>query len=155
MTDANDYQLEWAREQLGDVKRTLDAADDELQGYVASPSNSITQCQQCIKISAKSIFKLMGVNPPQEHDISLDHDQTKGLLNSEFPEYFGRQEKIPRVIFLTQFWHDFYETSKYGKEELNIPPNTLFTNEDAERAYKNAKECYTVADALKQTIEQQ
>ena len=40
-------------------------------------------------------------------------------------------------------------------EELNIPPNTLFTNEDAERAYKNAKECYTVADALKQTIEQQ
>lgn len=152
MTGANEHQIRWADEQLRDVNRSLDELRKEIDGHVSSPSTVITQCQQCIEISAKSIFKLMGYNFPTSHDIELSHDRTQNLLQADFPEHFAFRDEVPRVMFLTQFWHEFYETSKYGNEEVNLPPSDLFEDSDAEKAYQDARQCYKVANSLKETI---
>lgn len=152
MVDANDHQIRWAEEQLRDVKRTLDELRKEVDGHISSPSTVITQCQQCIEISAKSIFKLMGYNFPTSHDVQLDHDLTQSLLLTDFPAHFYDESDVPRVMFLTQFWHEFYETSKYGDEISNIPPNDLFRENDAKKAYEDARQCYSVANSLQQLV---
>jgi HEPN domain-containing protein len=128
-------------------------------------SNLINNCQQTIELSGKAIFKLMGLDFPKNHQLLIAKPEkeeiwkyitaekiwkeTEELLSSDFPEYFDK-EKIPKVIFLSYFWSQFYTLGKYGVEKLNIPPDQLFGKEEAELAIKHAKFCLDVAQSLYQ-----
>ena len=76
------------------------------------------------------------------------YEETKKLLNKEFPKYFAYKEDIPRMVFLTYFWSEFYTLAKYGIEELNLSPDRLFKEEDARLALKHAELCIDIADSL-------
>ena len=94
----------------------------------------------------------MGLDYPRDHQLLYGKkggikEEVKKLLEKDFPKYFNKDD-IPRVLFLTYFWYNFYTLAKYGIEELNFPPNKLFTKEDAELALKHAKECVYIADKL-------
>ena len=75
-------------------------------------------------------------------------EKTKELLSKEFPKHFAYKDELPRLIFLTYFWHRFYAIAKYGIDELNIPPDKLFKREEAELAVNHAKNCVDVAHNL-------
>ncbi len=143
-------RVERVRDRVSDLDKiyddTTDLGDFDVWVNIA---NIISDCQITIETSSKSLFKLVGVEHPRTHDISFDDQRTEGLLN-EIPEEFERSEEIPRVIFLTQFWHHFYTMSKYGVPEHNIRPRDIFTEKDAARAVEDAEFCAKVAiDLLK------
>lgn len=75
----------------------------------------------------------------------LDFEDAEELFDVDTPDNFHREDDFPRAVFLTQFWEEFYEKAKYGNEELSIPPDTFFTDEDAELAFEHAKWCVNLA----------
>lgn len=119
--------------------------DDEL---VASHiQNVIIDCQLSIELAAKSMFKLTGKDYPFSHSISFDSGETQGFYN-EVPDEFDRKDDIVRVIFLTQFWGEFYELAKYGSPKLNVRPEMVFDINDGERAVNDTEFCIGVAQNL-------
>jgi len=105
------------------AENNFEKADEIMKGYMLVFLNVINLCQQSIELSAKAVFKLMGIDFPKDHEIKFEIKETKELLEKEFPKNFYEKDKIPRLIFLTQFWKKFCEVAKYGKEELNIGPD--------------------------------
>jgi HEPN domain-containing protein len=101
-------------------------------------------------------MKIMNLDFPREHQLLFKRgkggkklsEEFKELLKKEMPKYFSYKDRLPRLIFLTYFWHEFYTIGKYGIGKLNIPPDQLFKREDAELALKHAELCLKVADDL-------
>lgn len=106
--------------------------------------NVVIDCQLCIELSVKSMFKLSGMDHPFSHGISFENGMTQGFY-SKIPEDFERKDDIVRVIFLTQFWKEFYELAKYGAPQLNVRPEMIFDIDDASRAVKDSEYCLEVA----------
>lgn len=98
----------------------------------------IEQSQFVIEMSAKAMFTTVGVEYPKSHGIEFTDNRTGGLLN-HIPEEFNEHNRIPRVLFLTNVWRQYYTISKYGVPEWNIRPASIFTMEDALRGFKDAK----------------
>jgi len=109
--------------------------------------NVIIDSQLSIELAAKSMFKLTGKDYPFSHSISFDSGETKGFYY-EVPDGFNRKDDIVRVIFLTQFWGEFYELAKYGSPKLNVRPENIFDINDGKRAVDDAEFCIGVAQDL-------
>lgn len=144
--------LEYAEGLIKKARDLVSKAEEEFNRY-GDHSNIVLWCQEAIELCGKAIFKIMGLDFPKEHQLLFAQkgevkSEVKKLLESEFPKYFAYKEDIPRVVFLTYFWHDFYTIAKYGLSEINIPPGKLFLKEDAELALKHAKDCVNVAENL-------
>lgn len=131
-------------------KEIITKADDEL---VASHiQNVIIDCQLCIELAVKAMFKLTGKDHPFSHGISFDDGRTQGFY-SEIPDDFDRKSDVVRVIFLTQFWGEFYELAKYGAPQLNVRPEMIFNTGDGSRAIEDAEYCIDVAEDLLEFVE--
>ncbi|OYT57297.1 MAG: hypothetical protein B6U76_01375 [Desulfurococcales archaeon ex4484_217_2] len=148
--------LEYAKNLIDKAENFLSKSEEELKRALPSCSNIIANCQTTIELSAKAVFKIMGLEFPKEHQLLFERGEkgekvkkaAKELLSKEFPKYFAYREELPRLIFLTYFWHRFYTIAKYGIDELNIPPDKLFKKEDAELAIKHARVCINIANNL-------
>lgn len=123
---------------------------DAIQGHI---QNIIMDCQFCIEISVKSMFKIVGKDFPRSHSIELSDGKTKGLYH-EAPDSFSRKDDIIRAIFLTQFWSNFYELAKYGAPNMNVQPSSIFDWEDGERAIDDTIYCLELALGLLEHVEE-
>ena len=150
-------RLEYAKNLIDKAKNLLSKAEEELKEIFPSYSNIIANCQTAIELSAKAVFKIMDLDFPKEHQLLFERGKrggeevkevTKKLFSKKFPKYFAYKEELPRLIFLTYFWHRFYTIAKYGIDELNIPPDKLFEKEDAKLAIEHAKFCVKIANNL-------
>lgn len=58
---------------------------------------------------------------------------------------------LPRLLFLINFWSQFYKAAKYGLEAGYLAPaNDLFKKkEEADLAVQHAQECYQAAAYLR------
>ena len=124
-------QFKYAENLIRKAMGSLSEAKEGLKRYNLH-SNIIVNCQNAIELSAKAIFILMGLEFPKDHQLLFEQkkgreirEEVKKLLQSNLPEYF--KEKLPRVIFLTYFWSQFYAIAKYRIDELNLPPETRST----------------------------
>jgi HEPN domain-containing protein len=141
--------LEYPEDLIKKSRSLVSSAEEELKRY-GSYSNVILWCQTAIELSGKAIFKIMGLDFPKEHQLMLEkrndmRPEVKELLRKEFPKFFDK-DKVPRILFLTYFWSEFYTIAKYGID--GIPPDKLFTREDAELALKHAKDCVNITGDL-------
>ncbi|KOX92799.1 hypothetical protein AMS69_10055 [Haloarcula rubripromontorii] len=132
--DTPKEDIEWIRD-----------IDEELIG--THIQNVIIDCQLCIELAVKAMFKLAEKDHPFSHGLSFDDGRTQGFY-SEIPEDFPRKDDIPRVIFITQFWAEFYELAKYGAPQLDVRPEMVFNTDDASRAVNDAKFCIEIAQEL-------
>lgn len=152
-----EYQLGHIRKRLADVKQDLYIRDDfdnphdispediKEDAIVAVPHATITDCQIIIELSAKTIFKSLGVNPVEKHDMEFSNERVSGALG-RVPDTGELPERVPRVVFLTQFWERFYTISKYGVPEENISSFEIMNESDGLRAVQDADFCAEVAD---------
>ncbi|WP_336364856.1 hypothetical protein [Halalkalicoccus salilacus] len=102
-------------------------------------------CQYCIEISVKSIHKIIGRKyQTNSHGLEFGHGDTQEFTNN-IPADFTHENKVPRAIFLTQFWDTFYELSKYGAPKVDKDPEDIFHWRDAERAIEDATFCLNLA----------
>lgn len=153
------YQVREAKERLKRVKERAFLSDEEKEisnvttedmnpfSLRFDAPNMILDLQLCIELSVKSMFISVGVSHPEKHDIEFKDDRTEGLLRN-IPSEFEDSDEIPRAVFLTQFWHQFYELSKYGVPNLGIKPTELLTEEDNKKAIKDAAYCAELAENL-------
>lgn len=135
---------------MGDENKSPDNIEfDDLNVAMVmlSPDLLISDCQVSVELAAKSIFKTLGINPPPCHDIELSNERVQGLL-SRIPKEFENGEKIPRVIFLTQFWERFYTLAKYGEPKINLSSKDIVNIDDAQRAVQDAEYCLNVSTEL-------
>lgn len=109
--------------------------------------NVVINCQLCIELSAKAMFKLVGMDHPFSHGISFGDGRTQGFY-SKVPNDFERRSEVVRVIFLTKFWGEFYELAKYGAPQLNVRPEMIFESSDGARAVEDATFCVELAQDL-------
>jgi HEPN domain-containing protein len=117
---------------------------DAIQNHV---QNIIMDCQFCIEISVKSMFKLVGKEYPFQHGVSLSDGRTQGFYH-EVPDSFEKKSEIIRAVFLTQFWNEFYELAKYGVPQMNVRPEVIFSGDDGERAIDDSIFCVDLAKDL-------
>jgi len=146
-------QFKYAENLIGKAMGFLSEAKEGLEKYSLSYSNIIANCQNAIELSTKAIFKLMGLEFPKSHQLLFEQrgevrESVKKLLQSNFPKYFVYRKELPRVVFLTYFWGQFYTIAKYGIDELNLPPDELFKREEVELAVNHAELCVRVANNL-------
>jgi len=149
-------QFKYAENLIRKAEDSLSEAKEGLKRYAPSYSNIIANCQNAIELSAKAIFKLMDLEFPKYHQLLFEQkkegkeirESVKKLFQSNFPKYFAYKEELPRVVFLTYFWGQFYAIAKYGIDELNLSPDELFKKEDAELAVNHAELCVRVANNL-------
>jgi len=57
--------------------------------------------------------------------------------------------RLPRLLFLANFWAQFYLTAKYGLEAGYLAPaQELFQKQEADLAVEHARECLNAASQL-------
>lgn len=108
--------------------------------------------QECIELSVKSILSLFNIKYPPSHGWNQDKRQfaeiakqicERGLLERIAAYYLDTAVPLPRLLFLMNFWAQFYITAKYGFEAEDLASaKDLIRREEAELAVKHADECY-------------
>lgn len=136
----------------------LQAAKEHLKFYTQY-SESIQAAQECIELSAKSILLLFDITFPRRHEWEQDSKefativeqiQKKQLVDKLTAQSLNHIVNLPRLLFLVNFWAQFYKTAKYGFEAGYLAPaKDLFKKEEADLAVQHAQECYQAASHLR------
>lgn len=129
---------------------------ENTQGKTRSSTNLISDYQESIEFATKSMFHCMGEQPPSEHKISFKNAQP--LLRTDFPDAFAYEDELPRTIFLTQFWKEFYLTAKYGIDDIDdfkIAPSDLFDQSEVKLAHDHAEFVVKIANNLWNTVKKE
>lgn len=136
----------------------LRAAKDHLETRTRH-SEVVEAAQECIELSVKSILSLLHIKYSPSHGWEQDKKQfaaiaeqiqDRELLDKLAAYYLDSAIPLPRLLFLVNFWAQFYITAKYGFEVGNLASaQDLIRIEEAELAVKHAKECYRAVSALR------
>lgn len=122
-------------------------------------SEAIQAAQQCIELSVKSILSLLRVKYPKAHEWAAEKEpfaaivkqiQERKLLEKLASQHLVHIIPLPRLLFLMNFWGQFYLVSKYGFEVEHLASaKELFKLEEAKLAVQHAEECYHAALTLR------
>lgn len=141
----------------------LRAAKEHVQKFQFS--ESIESSQECVELSVKAILSLLDIEYSPSHgwkqdkkqfDKIAEQIQKRELLDQLAEQHLNHTVHLPRLLFLVNFWGDFYIEAKYGYEVGNLAPaKDLCKKEDAELAERHAQECYGAASQLRSLPEEQ
>ncbi|RKX99512.1 MAG: hypothetical protein DRP54_07130 [Spirochaetes bacterium] len=133
------------------------AAKEHLKSFRCS--EAIEAAQECVELSVKSVLSLLDIKYSRSHEWAPDKKefaaiaqqiQKRRLLDKLAKQYLDHKIRLPRLLFLMNFWAQFYITAKYGFEaELLSSARDLFNKEEAELAVRHADECYRAASELR------
>ena len=122
-------------------------------------SESIEASQECIELSVKSILSFLDIKFSRSHEWEPNKKQfaaiaqqiqERRLLDRLEEQYLNHTIRLPRLLFLLNFWAQFYITAKYGFEaEYLASARDLFMKEEANLAVQHARECFQTASVLK------
>lgn len=130
-------------------------AEDQLKSQVYY-SESIQSSQQCIELSVKAMLVMMNIQFSKSHGWnekqmeSIAEQILKQQIIEKLEEKHMNYINLPRLIFLCNFWSQFYIQSKYGFESgFLASARDLFKKQDAELALEHASECYNSVNQFK------
>jgi HEPN domain-containing protein len=115
-------------------------------------SESVQASQVCIEFSVKSILDLLEVECPPRHkwgekQLANIAKQIRDKQILEKPE--AQYIHVPRLLFLLNFWGEFYISAKYGFEEGDLAPaRDLIRDGEAKLAVQHAEECWLAASQV-------
>jgi len=84
----------------------------------------------------------VGIEPPKWHDVGPILIQ----FSSRFPNWFERE--IPQLAAISRWLRREREPAMYGDEELGLPPNKLYTEPYARKAFDSAVYVYEMVRKL-------
>jgi HEPN domain-containing protein len=121
-------------------------------------SEAVEDSQECIELSVKSVLSLLDINYSPIHGWEQNSKKfaaiAKQIQDQQLLERLSSQNldfiiRLPRLLFLMNFWAQLYLTAKYGFEAENLASaRDLFQREDAELAVSHAGECFRAASQL-------
>ena len=129
----------------------LETAKGHLNSYMQF-SECIQASQQCIELCVKAILLLVGIEygsshglDPQQLSNVAKQIQGAGLLDKLTDQNLAHI-RLPRLLFLSNFWAQFYLTAKYGFQSGYLAaPKDLFDREEAALSVHHANECFNAA----------
>ncbi|MGC9118414.1 MAG: HEPN domain-containing protein [Thermoproteus sp.] len=106
---------------------------------------SVRQCQEAVELLLKAALRIVGIEPPKWHDVGpiLRRERDK------FPRWF--QEHVDRLASISRRLRKERELAMYGDEDSGVPPEELYTAEDAEQYLRDAE---LVADLVLKLLEE-
>jgi HEPN domain-containing protein len=119
--------LRQAEERLKHAKEALEHGN---YAYV------IRQSQEAVELALKASLRIVGIEPPKFHDVGPILKKNIGF----FPEWF--KQEIANMASLSRMLRREREPSMYGDEELALPPDELYTFEDAKAAFNGCNLIY-------------
>ena len=102
----------------------------------------VRQSQEAVELALKAALRIVGVEPPKWHDVGpiLKRERAR------FPEWF--QEVIDRLASISRKLRKERELAMYGDEEALVPPDELYSCEDAEEALDYARYVLSIVKKL-------
>lgn len=91
------------------------------------------RCQEAVELALKSALIFVGIQPPRIHDVG----PTLKEHAEKFPPDF--RKFIPQLASISRALRAERELSFYGDEESGVPPETLYSADDADEALKKAE----------------
>ncbi len=95
----------------------------------------IRRAQECVEFSLKGVLRLLSIEYPRSHDVSIVLDKIKE--ETSIPNWF--KEKIEDFKRISVKLAMERGPAFYGDERAFIPPEELYSKEDAEEALEMAK----------------
>lgn len=107
---------------------------------------TIRACQEAVELSLKAALRIAGIEPPKIHDVGPILRKNSNF----FPEWF--RGEINRMATISRTLRREREVSMYGDEELSLPPEEIYSVEDAEKAVQDCefvlKNCKRLLDEV-------
>lgn len=139
----------------------LQVAREHLKSYTRY-SEAIEASQECIELSIKAILSLLNIKYPRKHKWNREEFSSiatqiqKRQLLGRLAAHNLAHIRLPRLLFLANFWAEFYLPAKYGLDYNHLAPaRDLFDMKEAELAVQHAEECYRAASELRYLSEDQ
>lgn len=136
----------------------LQAAREHSMSYTQY-SEAIQAAQECVELSVKAVFSLLDIAFSLSHGWEQDKKQfasiaeqiqKRHIIDKLAAQYLDHAVKLPRLLFLMNFWAQFYNTAKYGYEVGDLAPaRDLFGKGETELAVQHAQECHAAASQLR------
>jgi len=125
-------------------------------------SEVIQASQESIEFSVKSVLSLLEIDFSPKHGWDLNSNQltemikkihSKNINKLLANKYLENVVRLPRLLFLINFWSQFYIASKYGiSKEYFASAEELFEKAESELSIKHAEECYWAVTNLRHKL---
>ncbi|AEA12718.1 HEPN domain protein [Thermoproteus uzoniensis 768-20] len=89
------------------------------------------QCQEAVELLLKAALRIVGIEPPKWRDVGPI------LRGDKFPRWF--REHVDRLASISRRLRKERELAMYGDEDSGVPPEELYTAEDAEQYLRDAE----------------
>jgi HEPN domain-containing protein len=112
---------------------------------------AVQSAQQCCELCVKAIFSFLDIGYPREHALQReDLSRIAGELRErnvlERLAEMHRALALPRLLFLVNFWAQFYLVAKYGIQDGYLASaQELLKDNEAKVAIEHASECWLAA----------
>jgi len=102
----------------------------------------VRRCQEAVEPALKSVLVFVGIQPPRVHDVGPTLKEHSEKFPPEFRQYITQLASISRALRAER------ELSFYGDEESGMPPETLYSLDDADEALRKAEFVLEKSQAL-------
>jgi len=131
-----------AKAYLEDAKYSLSEAKGAHKAGIYH--RSVRRAQECIELSLKAVLRLIGIEYPRQHDVSIvlqEIAERKGL-----PNWFI--SALPEISLVSKRLAEERGPAFYGEERAFTPPSHLYKENDAKRAITDAKKVLNLCEKL-------
>lgn len=131
------------------AQKQLRIADECLKRH--EYSESVQASQESIELSIKTILSLLAIEFPTSHEWKSEGKQfeniaiqiKEGKTVERLKEASLYNVRLPRLLFIFNFWGQFNTVAKYGYEkgDLASARDLFIFDDEAKLALKHANEC--------------
>lgn len=105
---------------------------------------SVRRAQECTELSLKAILRLIGVEYPRQHDVSIILQEI--AERKSLPNWFI--STLPEISLISKRLAEERGPAFYGEERAFTPPSHLYKENDAKRAVTDAKKVFNLCKKL-------
>lgn len=107
----------------------------------------VRRCQEAVELALKGALRFVGLEVPRVHDVGV-------FLKRHRKRFQGRiMDEVDRLASISRrLWRE-REISFYGNEEMGIPAEELYTQQDADDALRDARFVVEVCRAFMEGID--
>jgi HEPN domain-containing protein len=152
--DSNKRKL--AESWLDQASTHLSTARERVKSHYTIPE-AVQAAQTAVELSVKAALVFLGIDFPKAH--GWDEKQLQNLADQIRKRHLVEKlaelnldysVPLPRLLFLMNFWGEFYLMAKYGMEAGSLAaPKDLFRRGEVELAIRHAEECQMAATELR------
>lgn len=102
----------------------------------------VRRCQEAVELALKGALRFVGLEVPRVHDVGVFLKRNRKRFRERMADELDRLASISRRLRAER------EISFYGDEEMGIPAEELYAQQDADEALRDARFVVEVCQAF-------